>query len=101
MTSQRHLDWEAFARAVADVARVPAAQVGPETRLLEDLNLDSLALAELIVLLTVDLGMSKLEAELGTREWERVSLRQLFDEYQRGERPARGKQYVIRERRPS
>jgi hypothetical protein len=52
------------------------------------------------VLLTVDMGMAGLDDEIATREWESLTIGQLFDEYQRGERPLTGKQYVIRERHP-
>ena len=99
MSGEVKLRWEQFASAIAEAGEVSVETITPESRLLEDLGLDSLALSEVVVLLMVDFGMSALEKELASREWERVTVGELFDEYQRDERPARGKEYVIRERR--
>lgn len=100
MSTAGKLGWEQFAAAIAEAAQVPVEKITPTSRLLEDLGLDSLALSELIVLLIVELEMTKLESELASREWDRVTVGELFEEYQQGERPPRGKEYVIRERRP-
>lgn len=72
--------WEAFRDEVAAIAQVDAASVSPETRLIEDLALDSVALVEVAVLLMDELGMAALSAELESRSWEGVTLGALYGE---------------------
>jgi acyl carrier protein len=78
------LEWEAFAAAIADIARVDAELIRRDTRILEDLALDSLALANLATALVVDFGMVRVSRELETRTWESVSVGRLYDEYRSG-----------------
>jgi acyl carrier protein len=76
--------WQEFSDGVAGAARVPQARITPGTRLIEDLDLDSLALTEVIVVLISDFGFEQLDDELGDRVWEGVTVGDLFDEYVRG-----------------
>jgi acyl carrier protein len=98
MAAERDLRWAEFTAAIAEVARVPADAIAPGTRLIGDLGLDSLALAELVVLLLTEIGVPSLEDELAGREWEQATVGELFAEYQRGDRPPRGSQFVNRQR---
>jgi acyl carrier protein len=92
------VEWAEFAAAIAEVAHAPAETIAPGTRLIGDLGLDSLALAEVIVLLLTELDVPSLDGDLSGREWEQVTAGELFEEYRRGERPPRGAQFVIRQR---
>lgn len=92
------LSWESFAELVAQAGGVPVDKVTQEARLLEDLNLDSFALTEVLVSLLLDLEMRSLERDLNRREWRQVTVGELYTEYVRNEAPPRGDQYVIRTR---
>jgi acyl carrier protein/RimJ/RimL family protein N-acetyltransferase len=80
--------WEEFLAEVASIADVDAADVHPDTRVLEDLALDSLALAELGVVLVDRYDTWSLSRELETRSWENVTVRDLYDEYLTGAPPS-------------
>lgn len=92
------VEWAEFVGAIAEIAEIGHEGVGRESRLLEDLNLDSLALAELVALLLVELEMGTLESDLVERDWKLVTVGELFDEYSRGVPPARREEYVIHTR---
>lgn len=94
------LQWREFAQAVAGAANVPAEAITAESRLLDDLGLDSLALSEVVVMLLVDLGMASLESGLGQRDWRHVTVGELFEEYRQGRPGAPREQFVIRQRQP-
>jgi acyl carrier protein len=76
--------WEEFVVEVAGIADVPAADVQSDSRILEDLALDSLALAELGVVLVDRYDTWSLSRELETRSWENVTVRDLYNEYLTG-----------------
>jgi acyl carrier protein/RimJ/RimL family protein N-acetyltransferase len=76
--------WEEFVAEVAGIAEVPAADVQSGSRVLEDLALDSLALAELGVVLVDRYDTWSLSRELETRSWENVTVRDLYNEYLTG-----------------
>lgn len=73
-----------FAAVIAEVAQVPVERVQPSSRLLEDLSLDSLSLAELVCVLIVDLGMATVDDDVGERDWFGITVGELFGEYERG-----------------
>jgi acyl carrier protein len=80
----RSITWEEFATEVAEIAQVAAAEVGPDTKVLEDLALDSLALAELGVVLVDKYDLGTLSSDLEARSWDNVTVRALYDEYLTG-----------------
>ncbi|MGO9955501.1 MAG: acyl carrier protein [Solirubrobacteraceae bacterium] len=80
------ITWQQFAEAIAEIACVPADQVGPDTRLIADLNIDSLALVEIFAVLVTDFGMDTLAAELDDRRWEILTLGELYEEHRTGQR---------------
>jgi acyl carrier protein len=73
-------EWHAFAAAMADVARLPSTDVTREARLIADLGLDSFALAEVAVELSIQFGVDQL---LGELDWSSVTVGQLYDTYAR------------------
>jgi acyl carrier protein len=75
--------WERFATTVADAAEVGPGGVSPATRLVEDLNLDSLALLELVVTLLVDYGLEELPPEFERANWNGITVGRLYDEIRR------------------
>lgn len=74
------LEWNEFRTAVAAVTGFEAEDLNGEMRIVEDLAFDSLQLLELVVLLINDFAMASLAAGLENRDWDGVTLHQLFDE---------------------
>ena len=79
------ITFDAFAAEVAAVAEIPSETIGEETRLIGDLNLDSLALTELVVMLIEKFDMSELGSGLDDRAWSKVTVRNLYDEFLTGQ----------------
>jgi acyl carrier protein len=77
---RRPQGWKEFVAKVAELAAIEPDRIGPKTRIVEDLGLDSIALAELVVLLIDDYGVEPLSAGLEQRTWEGVTVGSLFDE---------------------
>ena len=82
--SWRTVSWEGFVKEVAAIAEMPETEISPTTRVLEDLALDSLALAELGVVLVDKYDIHSLSRELEARSWDNVTVRQLYEEYLTG-----------------
>ena len=78
------LDWPAFADRVASHASPVQAEITRESRVVRDLGLDSLALAELIVTCVDELGMTLTLGSLGDVAWSEVSIGELHDCYTTG-----------------
>jgi acyl carrier protein len=77
------VSWEAFVAEVAAIAQVSEDRVQPDTRVLVDLALDSLALAELGVILVEKYETVSPSDDLETRKWDNVTVRALYNEYLR------------------
>jgi hypothetical protein len=75
------IGWDEFVAEVAAIAQAPVEEVGADTRVLEDLALDSLALAELGVVLVDKYDSWSLSRDLETRSWENCTVRSLYYEY--------------------
>ena len=84
------VSWEQFAGEVADLADRPVEEIDETSRLVEDLGLDSVALAELVVILIERYDMYSLSKTLEERSWEQVTVRSLYDEYLTGVPPRAG-----------
>lgn len=72
--------WEEFQATIADATGFPTGELARDRRFIEDLDFDSLQVAEVLVLLIEDYGLSNLLGELEDRPWKDVTLGQLFDE---------------------
>jgi acyl carrier protein len=72
--------WDVFAGQVSDLAGVPIEVARSDARVIEDLDLDSLALAELAVLLADTYGLTDLGRDIDDRSWEETTLESLFEE---------------------
>lgn len=68
---------QAFTVDLAELIDVPAETIDPDARLIEDLGLDSVALAEMIVMLITDYGAEELAARLEFERWENRTLREV------------------------
>jgi acyl carrier protein len=80
--------WRELALAVADLAGAPLTEITPESRLIEDLGLDSLALVELLVVVMEHHHDAATMADrLEDRSWDGVTLGMLL---QAGRRPPAG-----------
>lgn len=73
-------EWQEFADALAEIFTDSRAELKPESRLIEDLGVDSLALAELIIVLIEKYDPARLSRRLDDRAWEEVTLGMLFQE---------------------
>jgi acyl carrier protein len=80
------MTWEAFTARVAEIADIEPSQVHPESLLIRELGLDSLALTELVLVVIYDLGGEALANDILERSWETVSAGQLYDDACRIER---------------
>jgi hypothetical protein len=73
--------WEDFVAEVATIAQVAGSQVHRDSRVLEDLGLDSLALAELGVVLVDEHGTWGSSSQLEARRWDNVTVGELYDQH--------------------
>lgn len=81
MRGGKTMNWPDLTREVARFADVPADSIERDTRLIEDLGLDSLALTELLVTLIEAHDLDSLAEELVQRSWENVSAGELYELY--------------------
>src|SRR4051795_10330698 len=79
-------DWDQFAAQLATVTGVSARQVQPDARLVADLGLDSLAIAEVVVMLLADYQLDALSERLQNSTWHEVTVGMLYGEYRSGRR---------------
>lgn len=91
----RRADWDEFADAAATVADCDPSALSPEMRLVADLGLDSLGLAELITALVLDFDMESLASDLDDRQWELVTLGELHEEQRTGVRVRAGLDVMV------
>ena len=75
------VEWDRFAGEVAAIADTPVERLRPETRLVEDLDFDSIQLAEVAVLLIADYGAEG--GGVGGRSWNGTTVGELFEEVRR------------------
>jgi acyl carrier protein len=75
--------WEAFAEDLAQVIDVPVEKVLPESRLVEDLDADSVALVELVVAMVNDYGVA-MPNGLDPSSLEGLTAGRLFDAIAQG-----------------
>jgi acyl carrier protein len=89
-SARRSVSWEEFAAEAARLAERPADIIDETTRLVEDLEMDSLSLAELVVILIEKYDMYSLSKTLEERSWDNVTVRAMYDEYLTGLPPRAG-----------
>lgn len=70
--------WPAYVEEVARLAGVPAAEVDRQTRLIADLEMDSLAIVELVIKLDHDHGIDT-AGRLRAEGWNQITAGELFD----------------------
>jgi acyl carrier protein len=73
-------EWMKFAVLLADAAERPVETIAPTSRLVADLDLDSLGLAQLVVDLLVDFSTPTLANGLAQRHWNEITAGELFTE---------------------
>jgi acyl carrier protein len=88
-------DWPTFASAVAEAASIRVDLLSRDKRLLEDLGLDSLSLAEVVVVLVVDFKMDELADHVELTRWRNITVGELYDACCGGKILSRP-EYVIR-----
>lgn len=72
---------QALITDLAELLDVPAETIDPDARLVEDLGLDSVALAEVIVILISDYGAEDLAARLEFERWENRTVREVVNAF--------------------
>ena len=78
--------WGEFAAKLASVAEIDAAGIQQEARLIEDLDLDSLAVIELVVALMNDYGLAMPDG-IDAERWDGLTAGQLFESVTQGTIP--------------
>jgi acyl carrier protein len=73
-------DWGLFVGHLAEVADVAPDAIERETRLVDDLNLDSLGLTEAVVVLLADLEFEELPEPLVSADWSRLTVGDVYDQ---------------------
>src|SRR5207247_3838674 len=73
-------EWSEFVAYFAQAANVASEDVRREARLVADLGIDSLALAETIVALIERYAPVTLMGDLEGRDWDRVTVGDLYQE---------------------
>lgn len=71
--------WREFAATIALAGDLDVCQVSASSKLVEDLNLDSLALFEVVVALLVDYELRELPQTLRDGDWSGVTVGIMFD----------------------
>jgi acyl carrier protein len=72
--------WEEFKATIASATGLAPDALDRDRQLVEDLGLDSLQVAEVLVVLIEDYGLRDLLGELETRVWRDITVGQLYDE---------------------
>jgi acyl carrier protein len=91
-------DWPRFVGAVAELAELETAAIRPEARLVEDLGLDSVAIAELVTLLIDEYGAEALATALEEQGWSGMTVEELYNRFAKGD-PGRPRLVVKRQYR--
>ena len=80
------VSWEDFAAKVSEITEADVTRVSSDARLVEDLDLDSLGLIELVVALVNDYGLT-MPGGLDAQRWEGLTAGQLFEAVRQGSLP--------------
>jgi len=80
---------DALIAAVAEIGDLAPTDISGESRLVEDLGLDSIALAEVVAYLIVDWEMESVAADLEERDWASVTIDAICREYRSRGRTSR------------
>lgn len=80
-TKVRLLTWDEFVTLLAKSAGLPRESLSDHGRTVPELPIDSLALAEIVAALVVDLGVESVGGDLDKRDWRAVTLDDLYAEY--------------------
>ena len=88
---QSQTDWMGFKHRLADVTQIPADEISSDTQLVSGLGLDSLALAELVMALRESYESPARQIQLEGRNWQTITVGQLFEEFTGNRVPARSR----------
>jgi len=83
MTAEPSAVSAALIDQICELGAVKRAVVRPDSRLLEDLDLDSLALVELIVWAAEEFDLKVLADDLETRRWEGTTVSEVVSRIER------------------
>jgi len=74
------LSWERFAAEVAAIIGASSSEIAADQRIVEDLGFDSLALAELVMVLIGEYETEDLSRSLDERTWLSLTVGQMYEE---------------------
>jgi hypothetical protein len=77
--------WEAFRASIAQLADLPPARIQPDVRIVEDLQFDSIQLAQTVVMLIDDYGLDSHQRGMEARAWQGVTVGALYEEARCGD----------------
>jgi acyl carrier protein len=70
--------WEIFVSSIAEIAQVSPGEIRQESGLVDDLGLDSVALAEVVVLLVDDFDIAEVSTGVADGDWSTITVGELF-----------------------
>jgi acyl carrier protein len=82
-------EWPSFVQHLAEVSQTPADEIKPDAEVMRGLGLDSLALAQLIVALREAYESPSRQIQLDSRNWQTITVAQLFEDFTGSRVPAR------------
>jgi acyl carrier protein len=78
--------WEVFVTSLGETLEVPPESILPESRVIEDLDADSVALLELVVAMMNEYSLA-MPNGINPSQWEGLTAGQLFDSVRQGSLP--------------
>lgn len=84
-----HGAWADFRQRLGETTQVPTEEITPDAQLVASLGLDSLALAELVIALREAYESPGHQIQLEGRNWQTVTVGQLFEDCTGDRVPAR------------
>lgn len=73
--------WRRYIDVISEVSDVSVESIHRDSSITRDLGLDSLAIVELAVALIEKLKAEGMEKALGSMDWGKVTVGELFDQY--------------------
>jgi len=72
-------DWPRFAAALAPIAEIAPDRIRPDDRLVDEYGCDSVAIAEIAVLMTSEFDGAQALHRLDEAAWRQLTVGQLYD----------------------
>lgn len=73
--------WATYTRTLSKISAMPAESIRRDSSIGDDLGMDSLGIVELVVALIERFKAEDMEEALGSEDWKRLTVGDLFDRY--------------------